>query len=48
MLDKAREDEARGILVESDWSGSMRAREIEYYEQLKLVASFRPESLGGA
>ena len=41
VLDKAREDEAQGILVEPDWSGSMRAREIEYCEQLELVARWR-------
>ena len=48
VLDKAREDEAQGILVVPDWPGSRMAREIEYCEQLELVASFRPESSGGA
>ena len=38
VLDKARVDEAQGILVVSDWPGSMMAREIEYCEQLELVA----------
>ena len=42
VLDKAREDEAQGILVVSDWPGSMMAREIEYCEQLELVAGWRP------
>jgi hypothetical protein len=42
VLDKAREDEAQGILVVPDWPGSMMAREIEYCEQLELVARWRP------
>ena len=41
MLDKAREDKAQGILVVPDWPGSMMAREIEYCEQLELVARWR-------
>ena len=41
MLYKAREDEAQGILVVPDWAGSMMAREIEYCEQLELVARWR-------
>ena len=42
VLDKAREDKAQGILVVPDWPGSMMAREIEYCEQLELVARWRP------
>ena len=42
VLDKAREDEAQGILVVPDWPGSMVAREIECCEQLELVARWRP------
>ncbi len=38
VFDKAGEDEAQGILVVPDWLGSMMAREIEYCEQLGLVA----------
>ena len=42
VLDKAREDEAQGILVVPDWPGSMMAREIKYCEQLELVGRWRP------
>ena len=42
VLDKAREDEAQGILVVPDWPGSMVAREIKACEQLELVARWRP------
>jgi hypothetical protein len=38
VFDKARGDKAQGILVVPDWPGSMMAREIEYCEQLELVA----------
>ena len=37
VFDKARGEEAQGILVVPDWPGSMMAREIEYCEQLELV-----------
>ena len=37
MFDKAGVDEAQGILVVSDWLGSVMARKIEYCEQLELV-----------
>jgi hypothetical protein len=42
VLDKAREDEAQGILVVPDWPGSMVAREIEACEQLELAGRWRP------
>jgi hypothetical protein len=42
VLDKAREDEAQGILVVPDWPGSVMAREIECCEQLELVARWKP------
>ena len=42
VLDKAREDEAQGILVVPDWPGSMVAREVKCCEQLELVGRWRP------
>ena len=42
VIDKAREDEAQGILVVPDWPGSMMAREIKCCEQLELVARWNP------
>ena len=42
VIDKAREDEAQGILVVPDWPGSMMAREIECCGQLELVARWNP------
>ena len=42
VLDKAREDGARGVLVVPDWPGSMMAREVEFCGQLRLVARWRP------
>ena len=42
VLDKAREDRARGILLVPDWSGSMMAAEVRQLRQLKLVGRLRP------
>ena len=42
VLDKAREDEAQGILEVPDWPESVMAREIRCCEQLELVARWRP------
>jgi hypothetical protein len=41
VLDKAREDEAQGILVVPDWSQSMMAREIRCCKELELVGRWR-------
>ena len=42
VLDKAREDEAQGILVVPDWSQSMMAREIRCCKEPELVGRWRP------
>ena len=42
LMEKAREDRARGILVVPDWPQSMMAREIRCCEELEVVGRWRP------
>ena len=42
LMEKAREDRARGILVVPDWPQSMMAREIRCCKELEVVGRWRP------